>query len=271
VYYIVFNREPDYPFMQNLSTLKVLITRPQQQAHDLAAAIQAYGGTVITFPTLEMTAIAKEIFSKQIEKITHYDFLIFLSPNAVLTLADARYKICSAGPTKIIAIGPGTASALTQHGLSVDYCPEKNFSSEGLLELPPLKNPQQKKILILQGEQGRGYLSPALAKKGAHITTVNLYTRQCPHLTQAGIPSAHTVNLIICTSNTGLKNLLTLLHAYWQDQLLNKQLLVISPRMADYAKKLGFVKPVLISDNASNAAILYALIGGREHHEATIY
>ncbi|MES2998641.1 MAG: uroporphyrinogen-III synthase [Pseudomonadota bacterium] len=247
--------------MNNLTHLKILITRPAQQAKNLAAAILAYGGETISFPTLEIIAITKENFLKQTKKIGFYDFVIFLSPNAVLKTANYIYKIYPDWPTqtKIMAIGSGTANALKQEGLPVDYYPKKNFSSEGLLELPSLQNPKQKKILILQGEKGRGYLDKELEKKGAHVTTVNTYKRLCPHITKKCIPNPNTVNIIICTSNTGLKNLITLLQPYWHATLLDKQLLLISPRIADYAKKLGFVKPPLISDNASNAAILQTL------------
>jgi len=55
-----------------------------------------------------------------------------------------------------------------------------------------------------------------------------------------------------------------LLYPIWQDILFEKQLLVISPRIADSAKKLGFVKSPLISDNASNTAILQTLFSWRE-------
>jgi uroporphyrinogen-III synthase len=247
--------------VKNLAPLKILVTRPAQQAADLVAAIQAYGGTAIPFPSLEITAIAKENFLKHIKKINEYDFVIFLSPHAVFKTAEFIRTICPNWPmqTKIIAIGSGTASALKQEDLPVDYLPEKNFSSEGLLKLCPLRNPNQKKILILQGEKGRGYLDKELEKKGACITAVNVYTRRRPRIAKKCIPDPHAVNIIICTSNTGLKNLLTSLHPYWHTKLFDKQLLVVSQRIADYAEKLGFVKPAIISDNAGNAAILQAL------------
>lgn len=75
------------------------------------------------------------------------------------------------------------------------------------------------------------------------------------------------MDVIICTSHGGLKNLVGLLHPYWQDILFKKQLLVISPRLADSAKKLGFVKPALISDNATNTAILQTLFSWREQSQ----
>jgi len=246
---------------KDFTPLKVLVTRPAEQATRLVAVIQAYGGTAISFPTLEITAVKKNSLLKQIETIDNYDFVIFLSPNTVLKTTDFIKKICYGWPvqTKTIAIGSGTANALKEQGLPVDYYPEKNFSSEGLLQLSSLQNLKQKKILILQGEKGRGYLEKELKKKGAQVITVNTYARRCPNVSKANIPDPGTVNVILCTSNTGLKNLLILLKPYWKKQLFNKQLLVISQRIADCAKKLGFVKQVIISDNAGQVAILQAL------------
>lgn len=239
-----------------------MVTRPAHQAGNLTSSIQSYGGIAVAFPTLEILAIDKKNFLKQFEQIDYYDLTIFLSPNAVFTTAPYFYKIYPnwLTKTKIIAIGPGTANALRQVGLRVDYLPKKNFSSEGLLKLYALRHPKQKNILIIQGENGRGYLDKVLTKKGACVNTINMYKCQCPSLSKQDIPNPNAINLIICTSNVGLKNLLSLLLPYWHKHVFDKQLLVISKRIANYAKKLGFVKPPLISDNASNEAILQTLL-----------
>lgn len=247
--------------MKLLNHLNFLITRPTHQTESLTSTIQAYGGKTISFPTLELIAINKEKALTQLRKLTVYDFVIFISPNAVFKLTDSIRQVLLAWPerTKTIAMGPGTIKALKQYNLPVNYYPKANFSSEGLLALLPLQNPKQKNILIFQGKNGREYLNNVLKKRGAYVTTVNNYKRQCPRGDKKSIPYPSSVDVILCTSNTGLKNLLTLLYPYWHTTLLNKQLLVISPRIAAYAKKLGFVKLPLISDNASDEAILQTL------------
>lgn len=246
--------------MNLLKNLNILITRPAHQAENLAVKIQAENGNPISFPTLEIKAIDKKNVLKQSKKIAAYDFIIFMSPNAVFKTADYIhnvYSVWSSNQTKTIAIGPGTAKALKQHSLPVDYYPEKNFSSEGILSLLSLQNPRQKNILILKGQGGRLTLSETLKKRGAQITTLEVYKRCLPTYTIT--PEVKTIDIIICTSNDGLTNLLSLLHPIWEATLFEKQLLVISSRIADYAKKLGFVKPPLISDNASDESILQTL------------
>ncbi|WP_218814345.1 uroporphyrinogen-III synthase [Rickettsiella endosymbiont of Dermanyssus gallinae] len=248
--------------METPHRLKVLITRPAHQAEKLASDIQAHGAIPVFFPSIEIVPIDNTVLlSQTFKNIDHYDCIIFISPNAVFQSAHYIHHFWPPWPkkTKIIAIGPGTEDTLKTLNLSVDYRPEKNFNSEGLLALPPLQNPKQKKILICQGENGGLSLITLLEKRGAHVDTLNLYKRECPRLIKNNIPQQNEVDVIICTSNTGLKNLVNLLQADWHDALFDKQLLVISPRIAEFAKKLGFVKAPVISDNASNEAILHTL------------
>lgn len=253
--------------MTSLHGLRILITRPAHQAKALATQTQCYGGLAMHFPTLEIIR-TKNIKKAElrIKKLKEYDFVIFISPNSVFNTAETIHRIWPSWPrnTKIIATGPGTALALKQYDLACDFCPEKDFNGIGLLNLAALKDIKEKKILIIKGEGGRQYLAKSLRAHGAQIENLNVYKRQLPKIDKDNIPNHEAIDVIICTSHSGLKNLVSLLYPYWQDILFKKQLLVISPRLADNAKKLGFVKPPLISDNAPNAAILQTLFSWRE-------
>jgi len=256
--------------MTSLHGLRALITRPAHQAKDLVAQIQYYGGIGVHFPTLEIigTKNIKKVILV-IKKLKQYDFIIFISPNSVFNSAGYIHRIWPFWPknTKTIATGPGTVLALKKHNLPSDDYPEKVFNGIGLLNLPALQDIKQKKILILKGEGGRLYLTKGLKARGAQIDNLNVYKRRLPKIDKANIPNQESMDVIICTSHGGLKNLVGLLHPYWQDILFKKQLLVISPRLADSAKKLGFVKPALISDNATNTAILQTLFSWREQSQ----
>lgn len=259
--------------MTSLHGLRILITRPAHQTKDLAAQTQSLGGMAIHFPTLEIisTKNIKKIIL-DIKKLKQYDFVIFISPNAVFKTTDYIHRIWPIWPnnTKTIATGPGTGLALKQHRLPCDSYPEANFNGTGLLNLVALQDIKQKKILIIKGVGGQLYLAKGLQARGAHVDTLNVYKRQLPKIDKANIPE-QTIDVIICTSHSGLKNLVSLLYPYWQDTLFQKQVLVMSPRLAASAKKLGFVKPPLISDNASNAGIVSALecLARRRKNEAS--
>ncbi|MEN9470968.1 MAG: uroporphyrinogen-III synthase [Candidatus Aquirickettsiella gammari] len=252
--------------MKSLLDLKILITRPAHQAHELAIKIRLSNGIAICFPSLEIAPTPIKPLTLALKKLPTYDFVLFISPNAVFKTAYPIHKLWPDWPkhVKTVATGPGTVLALKQHKLPTDYYPEKDFSGTGLLTLPALQDLRQKKILILKGQGGRLYLAKELKSRGAHVNRLNVYKRQLPDPAKNNIPDKNAVDVIICTSNSGLKNLVHLLYPIWQDILFEKQLLVISPRIADSAKKLGFVKSPLISDNASNTAILQTLFSWRE-------
>ncbi len=252
--------------MKSLLDLKILITRPAHQAHELAIKIRLSNGIAICFPSLEIVPTPIRPLTLTLKKLPIYDLVLFISPNAVFKTAYSIHKLWPDWPkhVKTVAIGPGTLLALKQHKLPTDYSPEKHFNGAGLLALPALQDIKQKKILILKGQGGRLYLAKELKSRGAHISHLNVYKRQLPDPTKNNIPDKNAADVIICTSNSGLKNLVHLLYPSWQDILLEKQLLVISPRIAGSAKKLGFVKSPLISDNASNTAILQTLFSWRE-------
>ncbi len=253
--------------MTSLHGLRALITRPAHQATDLAAQTQYYAGQAVHFPTLEIIPTKDTtVLLSTLKKLSRYDFVIFISPNSVFNTAESIHRIWPNWPknTKTIATGPGTALALKQYDLACDFCPEKDFNGIGLSNLAVLKDIKKKKILIIKGEGGRLYLAKSLRARGAQIENLNVYKRQLPKIDKDNIPNQEAIDVIICTSHSGLKNLVSLLYPYWQDFLFKKQLLVISLRLADSAKKLGFVKPPLISDNASNTAILQTLFSWRE-------
>ena len=254
--------------MASLHGLHILITRPTHQAQNLIAQIQNSGGVAVHFPTLEITP-TENIKKNEliIKKLNQYDFVIFISPNSAFLIAKFIHRICPFWPenSKILATGPGTALALTQCNLPCHDYPKKDFSGNGLLNLAMLKNITQKKILIIKGEGGRSYLARGLKARGAKVDSLSVYKRQLPKIDNSTtIPDQKTIDVIICTSHNGLKNLVCLLYPYWKTILLKKQLLVISSRLKDGAKKLGFVKPPLISDNATNTAILKTLFSWRE-------
>jgi uroporphyrinogen-III synthase len=252
--------------MKSLLDLKTLITRPAHQAHELAIQIKRANGIAICFPTLEIAPTPIKPLILALEKLLIYDFILFISPNAVFKAAHPIHKLWPDWPSQVktVATGPGTVLALKQHKLPTDYYPEKDFNGSGLLALPALQDLKRKKILILKGQGGRLYLAKELKSRGAHVNHLNVYKRQLPDPDKNNIPDKNAADVIICTSNSGLKNLVRLLYPSWQNILFEKQLLVISPRIADSAKKLGFVKSPLISDNASNTAILQTLFSWRE-------
>src|SRR5262249_7154458 len=105
--------------------ITVLITRPRHQSQNLCDSITALGGNAIICPTIDIRIIA------QPQLLLHqYDIAIFVSANAANPTLPLQQLIQNATP--VIAIGPGTQTALEKHHAITSITPT-HFSSEGLL------------------------------------------------------------------------------------------------------------------------------------------
>lgn len=242
----------------SLHGLTIMVTRPKPQGEVLCDNIRAEGGDAIYFPTIEIIAPEDaHRFNHDMAKLDQCDMILFMSPQAVFKSAETIYALWPVFPAhlKVVALGQSTAEALTKAKIPVYTCPENDWSSEGLLDLPLLQNVQGKKIAVIRGETGREVIEEILTKRGAQINNVIAYRRVMPKIDvrpYKDLLHAHKIDIIICTSNEILQNLTTLLGVQ------PVPLLVISERMLCFAKNLGF-EHLFLAKNASHNAIISEL------------
>ncbi len=253
---------------QRLKGLKVMVTRPAHQADKLCQLITAQGGEVILLPAMAIEYFSVQqnpVLKNNLDSLIQQNMAIFVSPNAVQAVALLMQEGALAWPPDltIAAVGASTASALNALGLAVTVVPAAQFNSEGLLALPALQTVQGKRIILFRGEGGRELLSQALQERGAQLTEAVVYRRVLPALDithQLPVWQAGGLDIIVCTSNTSIQNLITIIGKSARHWLLNMPLLVISERMALFAQTAGFVKAPHVADNAADAAIVEALL-----------
>ncbi|HEY2371549.1 MAG TPA: uroporphyrinogen-III synthase [Gaiellaceae bacterium] len=108
--------------------MKIVVTRAEAQADELAARLEALGHEVVRCPLIQIEALGDEPIDA-----SGYEWLVVTSPNGAHEVA----RRLAAPASRIAAIGPGTAEALRAHGLQVDLVPRVH-TQEGLRdELPP--------------------------------------------------------------------------------------------------------------------------------------
>ena len=109
------------------SPVRVIVTRPEGQAAELAERIEALGHEVVLCPLVRIEALGEGSIDG-----SDYDWLIVTSVNGACELA----RRIDGRPDRIAAVGPATAAALADRGLAVDLVPAV-ATQEGLLaELP---------------------------------------------------------------------------------------------------------------------------------------
>ena len=157
--------------MKPLDGVGVLVTRPEHQADELVAAIQAAGGSAWRFPVFDVLARSQAEMNDDLEAARSADMLIFVSANAV------RLGLPALGDTaaSIAAIGPATAAALEKSGKPVDVRPAGGFNSEHLLMEPALNDVDGTSIAIVRGETGRELLAETLRHRGATVSYLSVY------------------------------------------------------------------------------------------------
>ena len=120
-----------------------------------------------------------------------------------------------------------------------------------------------KGIVIFRGEGGREALGDTLRARGARIGHAIVYRRSKPAFCPDDLLQYWTrgeIQAVIATSNENLQNLFAMVGAAGQPWLLNTPLVVVSERARSLALQLGFSQPPLLAREASDAAIVQALL-----------
>jgi uroporphyrinogen-III synthase len=250
-----------------LHGLRVLVTRPVDQAEPLCRLIKAAGGEALRLPTLDIREPDPRDavrLNAAIDTLETYDLAVFISVNAVtrgMELIRARRPWPAA--VELATVGASSARALAGFGLSVDLMPAHQFNSEALLAMKELQDMRGKRVVIFRGNGGRDVLRDVLIRRGAEVDYVEVYRRACPaidpdaiaHLWQPG-----AVDLITITSNESLRNLHDMAGSQGRRLLQEMQLVVISQRQVTLAAELGFRHKPLVAANAGDEAILAVLL-----------
>src|SRR5437763_10832290 len=128
--------------------MKIVVTRPAAQATPLAERLEELGHEVVLCPLLVIEALGDDAID-----LAPYDWVVVTSANGAQELARRR-----SGDAQTAAIGPGTASALAEHGIEPDLVAEVS-TQEGLLAALPQP---AGRVLVAAAEDSRPVLRDEL-------------------------------------------------------------------------------------------------------------
>jgi len=249
-----------------LTGLKIVVTRPRDQAVQLAQRIELAGGIPLLFPLLEIAPVqdARELH-KQIARLPEFDLAIFISPNAVRYGIAAIRTVGTLPPSlKIATVGQGSAKALRDAGIANIIAPAERFDSEGLLALPELQAVSGWNVMIFRGDGGRELLGDTLRERGAKVEYAACYQRSKPrHDVDALVHAAP--DAITVTSSEALDNLWQMLEGEAQAALRDKPLFVPHERIAELARRQGWRRVVL--SGSGDDGLLSALVAWKKEAE----
>lgn len=259
----------------DLAGLRVLITRPQQQAIKWQQLLQRHGAQTVAIPLLSIAPLdqgsgpAVQAIKSLVMNLDHYQHAIFVSQNAAqygTEWIDQYWPQIPLG-VKFYAVGSATAQRLQHEGLDVTAA-AGTMNSEALLKLPELQQLDQQKVLIFRGVGGRSLLADTLRQRGARVDYCELYQRLLPK--EAGealeqLTWCRAGDVIALHSGETLLNLCKMIQSLANDGKLNISqwqqvpLLVPGERVYRTALDQGFSQ-IITAENASDSSMLEALL-----------
>lgn len=253
-----------------LAGLGVLVTRPAHQAGPLGAALAAAGATPLPFPTLAIGPTPDpQAFERALDAVATAAAVIFVSANAVA--AAAPRLAARGGPppgVHVLAVGPASARALEEAGITPVETPSDRHDSEGLLALPALAPAAVAggTVVLVRGGGGRVLLAAELRRRGARVVVAEGYTRRPGPVDPQQLATwlaEGVVHAVTVTSRACLVGLLDACPAGRMAELRALPLAVLAPVLARHAGTAGWTGPVLVAPRAADAALVEALVAWR--------
>ncbi len=188
---------------------RIVVTRARAQASGLAATLRSLGAEVVELPAIRIEPRTEsEEVRNAVKRIGEYALICLTSPNGVRVLFEA---LSAAGLDAralgtVAAIGPGTARALSERGISADVVPRR-FVAEGLIEALADVEIQGRRVLVARAAEAREVLPDALRERGADVDVIALYetVREAP--SEETVEAAQAADYVTFTSSSTVRNL----------------------------------------------------------------
>jgi uroporphyrinogen-III synthase len=228
--------------------------------------LELQGAHTLRLPVVDIKPIGnRRELAAQVGALANFDVIIFTSSNAVrfgASLLDQQRDLCLA------AVGPATSRALNQAGYRVAVQPRESVDSEGLLRHPRLEHPAGRRFLIIKGSHGRPFLEQELERRGAQVTSAEVYQRV------PAVPGAATLAAVLENFRSGELQVITATSVEIADNLLRVapplrsefervHWLVPGERVASAVRALGVSAPLLQAESAEDQSLVAALVRWR--------
>ena len=261
---------------------RILMTRPKEQAAELATRLVANGAEPVEAPTIQIVPPTDwSPVDRSIRAIGTYDWVIFTSMNGVTQfmtrLCDSGLDARSLAGRRVCSIGPRTAQELERFGIKADLIPA-DYQAEGVLVALGGQDLKDARVLIPRAEVARELLPDELRARGAHVDVVPVYRTLAP---MGGDVEGwryqlvdRQIHVVIFTSSSTVRNFVMLLGGVDAVKALLKSVVIacIGPITAKTVEEYGLSVSIVPEENTI-AALVEAIIqfyGSREQVVAEI-
>lgn len=175
---------------------RILVTRTREQAHALSDRLGALGAIPVEFPTIRIEApLDWTPLDEALQRLCalngagdpYYAWLIFTSANGVRSCFDRLSELGytervgqALASVRVAVIGPATAAALAQYGVTADLVPSEYIAERVVSAL--VEDSQRrgetvvgKRVLLARAAEARNVLVTGLQQAGAVVDEVAAY------------------------------------------------------------------------------------------------
>ncbi len=283
-----------------LAGKRVLVTRTREQASVLSEKLRVLGAIPVEFPTIRIVpptdwhALDAALKRLYVSDESGYAWFVLTSVNGVhiclQRLRELGYDPCAMNGVRIATIGPATAAALAQYGVSADLVPDE-YIAEGVTRAL-LEDAQRQqislagqRILLARATEARKVLFTDLQQAGALVDEVPAYYtvpvarddergREILRLLQDG-----QLDLLTFTSSSTVRNFVAWVEGYaagQSDHLLEQitrhtQLASIGPITSQTARGLGLRVDIEAKEFTIDGLVNAIVLHEEKHDRANNY
>lgn len=261
---------------------RVLVTRTEEQAGEMLAALREAGATPVLAPMLRLAP--PESWAEvdaALDRIESYDVLLVTSANAVRRLAERaadRGRPLSKFAGRVVCVGPQSAEATVRQGLPVHAIPAESFDAEGLLEAlsreqGPADGPLRaagRHFLLPHGDLARDTLPEGLRAAGARVEAVCVYRTLPPETDATALRERllrGELDVLTFTSPSTARHFAALLDAEALEAARRCLVAAIGPVTAEALRVVGLA-PDLVPERAGARELVAAVAEALRSQEA---
>lgn len=232
---------------------RLLVTRPRHQASELQGLLRRHGFDSVGVPTVEIDhGVAGEL-DRMLSELDGAAWLVLTSANGADALVERLRATGRSLPpgTRVAAVGPATADALSGAGIRVDYVPAAYLTvaiAEGLGDV------RGHRVVLARADAATPNLHEALRARGAIVEEVVAYrTIEGPAASRDLLGAALHADLdgITFTSSSTVRGLLRLASPIDRARARAMPAFCIGPVTARTARTAGFAVAAVAAEHTA--------------------
>jgi uroporphyrinogen III methyltransferase/synthase len=219
--------------MEPLAGLRMVVTRAEQQAEELAQPLRERGASVILLPVIGIAPPANAApLAEAIAEIDRYDWIVFTSVNGIRALGKQQCR------ARVATVGAATREFAERNGWTVAITPE-TYVAEALVEALGTEGLSGQRMLIPSAAVRRDVVREELTRRGAIVDVVEAYRNVIP--AEAGEMAREVFRLpfpdwVTFASSSAVENLVSLVAV---ERLRRSRIASIGPVTSETVRACG--------------------------------